>query len=60
MQILIDTLYATAKAGGWVLIPICVVGALGFYFLLGTMNHLGRDFYRRDFQKFIHAFEAFP
>lgn len=34
--------------------PIFVVGAWGFYIVLGAINQLGRDFYRSDFQQLIH------
>lgn len=54
---LFDTLYETAKAGGWVLIPIFLVGVLGFFLLLSKLNHIGRDFFRHDFRRFIHQFQ---
>lgn len=43
---LFDKLYETVLAGGWVLIPICAVGALAFYIMLVTCTTIGGDLFR--------------
>ena len=50
---IIDLIYEKLLVGGWVLIPIFLVGVFGFYILLGHMFHLGKDLYRRNYMDFF-------
>lgn len=47
---LLDKIYETLIAGGWVLAPIFLVGALAIFLLLRTANILGTDLFRKDMQ----------
>lgn len=49
----IDALYESLLAGGWVLIPIFLVGALAFYLLIRMAFKLGADLYSRHFDEEI-------
>ena len=48
-QKLLDELHATYVAGGWVMNPILLVGALGFYYLFAGYLRVGPDLFRRNF-----------
>ncbi|MBF0429953.1 MAG: MotA/TolQ/ExbB proton channel family protein [Fibrobacteria bacterium] len=50
---LFDYLYEILKSGGWVLLPILLVGALGFYLVGLVLVEMGRDFFRRDYSPFF-------
>lgn len=54
---LFDMLYEQAMAGGWVLIPIFLTGAAGFYLLGWNVRRLGRDFLRYDYSEYMEKFE---
>lgn len=53
---ILDTIYYLIKSGGPVMLPIFLVGVWGFYLVFNTINKIGRDYYRRDFQGMIHQF----
>lgn len=53
---IIDTIYYLIKSGGPVMLPIFLVGALGFYFVFNVINRFGRDYWRKDFSTMIHRF----
>jgi len=55
---LFDMLYEQAQAGGWVLIPIFLTGAVGFYLIGWNIVRLGRDFFRFDYSEFMEEFET--
>ena len=52
-----DTLYATALAGGYVMLPLFLCGVVGFYFVLSAMNKMGRDMFARDLKEVMARFE---
>lgn len=44
---LLDNLYEMLVAGGWILLPIFLVGALAFYIMLNTIGIIGLDIFRK-------------
>jgi len=52
----LDTLYYTAKAGGYVMFPLFLCGAVGFYFVFSCMNKLGRDVFNRELRVVVERF----
>ncbi len=44
----LDYIAEILKSGGWVLGPIFLVGALGFYLVGLTITEMGRDYFRRN------------
>jgi biopolymer transport protein ExbB len=54
---LYDILYEQAMAGGWVLIPIFLTGAVGFWLLADNVLFAGRDFYRKGYTDFLLEFQ---
>ncbi len=55
---MLDGLYGTLTAGGWVMLPIFLVGAWGFYLLLSTYAAIRADLYRRDFKITLEKIRA--
>ncbi len=55
---LYDALYETVRSGGAVMLPILLVGALGFYLLLLTYAEIRPDLYRRDFRSLVEKVRA--
>jgi biopolymer transport protein ExbB len=53
-----DKLYETLIAGGWVLIPIFMVGALAFYILFRTCDTIGADLFRKRMEPPLAWFRA--
>ena len=49
----IDALYESLLAGGWVLVPIFLVGTYAFYLLIRMVYRLGADLYSRHFDEEI-------
>jgi len=56
LQKLLDELHTTSVAGGWVMIPILAVGALGFYYLFTGYLRVGPDLFRRNFPELFTEF----
>jgi len=54
---LFDKLYETVLAGGWVLIPICAVGAGAFFIMFLTCNTIGADLFRTTMDKQLDWFK---
>ena len=50
---LTDYLYETILSGGWVLLPILLVGALGFFLVGLVLLEIKGDFFHRDFKDFF-------
>jgi biopolymer transport protein ExbB len=46
--VLLDKLYETILAGGWILLPIFAVGSWAFFLLLRTLEVLGADLLRKN------------
>lgn len=53
---LIDTLVEVVGSGGWVLIPIWLVGALGFYLGSLVFIEMRHDFFRTNYSEFFLKF----
>lgn len=51
--ILIESLKNTYEAGGVVMLPILICGAIGFYFLYSAWFRIGRDYFRKDSYKVV-------
>lgn len=51
--IFIEALQSTYGAGGVVMLPILLCGAIGFYFLYSTWIRIGRDIFRKDVHKVV-------
>ena len=51
--ILIESLENTYHAGGVVMLPILLVGVIGFYYLFTSWFRIGRDFFRKDIHRVI-------
>lgn len=51
--ILIESLENTFHAGGVVMLPILLVGVIGFYYLFTSWFRIGRDFFRKDIHRVI-------
>jgi|TergutMp193P3_1026864.scaffolds.fasta_scaffold00180_9 biopolymer transport protein ExbB len=54
-QRLLGEIHSTFQAGGWVMVPILLVGAAGFYYLINAYLRVGNDLFRRDFPEFFDA-----
>ncbi|MFC1586279.1 MotA/TolQ/ExbB proton channel family protein [Fibrobacterota bacterium] len=50
---LIDYLYETLRSGGWVIIPIFLVGGAGFFLAGLVMLEMKNDFFQRRFDGFF-------
>lgn len=46
-----DKLYETLLDGGWVLIPIFIVGALAFFILFNACETIGADLFRKSMDR---------
>lgn len=46
---ILDSLYLAIQAGGWILLPIWLVGWLAFALIFRVMFFLGRDMYRSSY-----------
>lgn len=57
-QKIIDELHATYVAGGWVMIPILLIGGLGFYYLYSGYLRVGPDLFRRNFPELFEKLQA--
>lgn len=64
---LLDSLYEMLVAGGWILVPIFLIGALAFYIMLNTVGIIGLDIFRNQmnapfawFKKSLTATCPFP
>jgi len=53
-----DKLYETLLDGGWVLIPIFIVGALAFFILLNACETIGTDIFRKSMTRQLEWFKA--
>jgi len=53
LYIFIESLQSTYGAGGVVMLPILLCGAIGFYFLYSTWLRIGKDFFRKDVHKVV-------
>ena len=51
--VLIESLQNTYLAGGVVMLPILLVGVIGFYYLFTSWFRIGRDFFRKDIHRVI-------
>ncbi|SHL18735.1 biopolymer transport protein ExbB [Fibrobacter sp. UWH5] len=51
--IFIEALQSTYGAGGVVMLPILLCGAIGFYFLYSAWIRIGRDIFRKDVHKVV-------
>jgi len=51
--IFIESLQSTYGAGGVVMLPILLCGAIGFYFLYSSWLRIGGDFFRKDVHKVV-------
>ncbi len=51
--VLIESLQNTYLAGGVVMLPILLVGVVGFYYLFTSWFRIGRDFFRKDIHRVI-------
>lgn len=51
--VFIESLKSTYQAGGVVMLPILLVGTVGFYYLFYSWFRIGSDFFRQDVQKVI-------
>jgi biopolymer transport protein ExbB len=47
--VILDSLYLSIQAGGWILLPIWLVGWLAFALIFRVMFFLGRDMYRSSY-----------
>jgi biopolymer transport protein ExbB len=47
--VILDSLYLAIQAGGWILLPIWLVGWLAFALIFRVMFFLGRDMYRSSY-----------
>lgn len=56
LQKLVDELYLTSEAGGEVMVPIILVGMLGFYYLFSGYLRVGPDLFRRNFPQLFSEF----
>ncbi len=55
---ILDDLYHVIAAGGWVMLPIFLVGAWGFYLILSTYIVIRADLYRSDFKVTLDKLRA--
>ena len=51
--VFIESLKSTYQAGGVVMLPILLVGTIGFYFLFSSWFRIGSDFFKQDLQRVI-------
>ena len=51
--VFVESLKSTYQAGGVVMLPILLVGTVGFYYLFYSWFRIGSDFFRQDVQKVI-------
>ena len=51
--VFIESLKSTYQAGGVVMLPILLVGTLGFYYLFSSWFRIGSDFFKQDLQRVI-------
>ena len=51
--VFVESLKSTYQAGGVVMLPILLVGTIGFYYLFSSWFRIGSDFFRQDIQKVI-------
>lgn len=53
LYIFIEALQKTYGAGGIVMLPILICGAIGFYYLYSAWFRIGRDYFRKDSHKVV-------
>ncbi len=53
---LLDYLHETMSSGGWVIFPIWLAGALGFFLGITTYIDMRRDIYKTDYAGFFDRF----
>jgi len=53
---LVDTLYEVLQSGGWVMLPIWFVGAVGFYLCALVVSEIRYDFFRYNYEQGIQTF----
>ncbi len=51
--VFIESLKSTYQAGGVVMLPILLVGTIGFYYLFSSWFRIGSDFFKQDLQRVI-------
>ena len=51
--VFIESLKSTYQAGGAVMLPILLVGTIGFYYLFSSWFRIGSDFFKQDLQRVI-------
>lgn len=51
--VFVESLKNTYQAGGVVMLPILLVGTVGFYYLFYSWFRIGSDFFKQDIQKVI-------
>ena len=51
--VFIESLKGTYQAGGVVMLPILLVGTIGFYYLFSSWFRIGSDFFKQDLQRVI-------
>jgi biopolymer transport protein ExbB len=48
-----DLIYELFEAGGWVMIPIFLLGFAGLYLVFSTISYIGRDMYTTRFEAML-------
>ena len=51
--VFVESLKSTYQAGGVVMLPILLVGTIGFYYLFSSWFRIGSDFFKQDLQRVI-------